>query len=115
MPFDVDERERQWRRRRYSDIAAGQALDTSRMQRVSELIAARLTAAPQAISFLDTLQRDGDLIAFRDSMGSWSKQPPYESFGGFGQMFVNQIANAASESATDVELIAQSLRAPSDE
>jgi 5-methylcytosine-specific restriction enzyme B len=115
MPIELDERERGWRRLKYAQIEAAQAADAERMAHLAQLFPARAAIDDDAIAMLQKLRSDGDLRAFKDALGSWSKQPPYESFGGMGQMFVNQVANAVSDDAADVELVTDALLVPSSE
>lgn len=73
----------------------------------------RETAAKAALQILDDLRADRDLIAFRDSLGKWASQPPFESFGGVnGQMFINQLVKYAPDPVALAELLAKSLVVP---
>ena len=85
MPVVMDEREAAWRRAKYEQIASAQARDAERMTHLEQIFAARAAIRGEAVGFLDALRHDGDLQAFKDAMGSWSKKPPFVAFGAWAR------------------------------
>ncbi|WP_169053967.1 AAA family ATPase [Agromyces sp. H66] len=60
-------------------------------------------------AIVDAFQRDGDLVEFRKEVDEWRHRPgPYTSFGGFGQMWLNQVAKYTPEGDTDTIRVLQS-------
>lgn len=112
----ADEFEIAARRRKFEQILAAQAKDGERMTHLAALHPDREAAAVSALAILDRLTQSGDLEAFKGEMQAWVYEPGFPSFAGFGQMFVNQIVNAASADRPRVAaLLSDVLAVPADE
>src|SRR5205823_6306746 len=64
---------------------------------------------------LDDLRATGDPEAFRTSVQAWSQRPGYDSFKGFGMMFLHQIINYTDDAATASDLLIDVLSKPGSE
>lgn len=105
MGVAITEQERQWRRRKFAAVVAGQAADQPRMARLATVDAARAERRGELLAILDQFVAGGDPEAFRATVDRWSRQPGYDAFGGFnGQMFLNQVINAGDPEAAAVVL-----------
>lgn len=110
----IDERERQWRRRKFAEVIRAQSRDDDRMREIEEHRAIWAIRRSEALEILQTFMSGGALEAFRTSIDIWNRQPGAEGFGGFaGQMFLNQLVNM-SEADDIVALLRTVMPDPSD-
>jgi 5-methylcytosine-specific restriction protein B len=115
MAMAITEQEREWRRRKFAVVVAGQAADEARMAHLAAVDSARAERRGELLAILDPFVGGGDAETFRASVDRWSRQPGYEGFSGFnGQMFLNQVVNAGDPEAAAV-VLRQVLAVPADE
>lgn len=107
------EREIQRRRAKFEQIR--DAMGEVAMEEWRRRKAPRVERATEALDLLSRLQADQDVEAFKRGMSEWSQRPGYQAFGGFGQMFVNQLVNLAPDGHPVGELLGRILTAPADE
>lgn len=75
-------------------IEAAIALDDEVRESWDEIEKTRAERDTEARAILSDLTSSRDFKAFREAADSWCRRPgPYESFRGFGQMWLNQVAN----------------------
>jgi 5-methylcytosine-specific restriction protein B len=75
-----------------------------------ELRPARDAEARQLVADLVATR---DLAAFKSGADSWSRRPgPYKAFRGFGQMWLNQVANNLPADSTDVDVLVTAFTTP---
>lgn len=110
----IDEREREWRRRKFSDVVRLQERDADRVHEIEERDKNWAIRRPEALAILETFREGGDPEAFRAGIDVWSRRPGAEGFGGFaGQMFLNQLVNM-SEADQIAAVLRIALAAPSE-
>lgn len=91
------------------------ALDSEVRGSWKELDKLRPERDAEARAMIGELASTRDFIAFREATDSWCRRPgPYQSFSGFGQMWLNQVANNLPESDSDiVDVLVHALQTPS--
>lgn len=68
----------------------------------------------EARALIDELDESHDFKAFRTAADAWSRRPgPYASFGGFGQMWLNQVANNLPDDPAVVDVLVEAFTTPS--
>lgn len=107
------EREPQRRRVKFEQIR--QAMGEAAMEEWRQRKAPRVQRAAEALELLGQLQADQDAQSFKRGMSEWAQRPGYQAFGGFGQMFINQLVNLAPDGHPIGELLGRVLTAPADE
>lgn len=109
------EQEREWRRRKFALVVAGQAADRDRMQHLTEVDAARAERRPELVRIVDEFLVRGDLEAFRAAVDAWGRRPGFDAFAGFnGQMFLNQIISYGDADPA-AAVLRETLPEPADE
>src|SRR5207253_2193435 len=68
---------------------------------------------PAALELLSRLQEAGDLESVRRDLDVWSRQKA-TGFGGFGAMFINQLAKLAPDQHEVGALVTEALLVPAD-
>ncbi len=77
--------------------------------------APRVERANEAMQILDDLRSTLDADAFRTAIQGWAHRPGYESFEGFGAMFLHQLVSYTEDSATAAQLLVECLSLPASE
>lgn len=111
----IDQRELGLRRRRYAQIREAMSNDSAFVASRAEMHGHRGARGVEALLLLDALERTADVEAFRTKMDSWGRLPGYDSFSGFGQMFINQLVKLSPDSQALASLLVQVLRVPANE
>lgn len=111
----VDEQEIARRRRKFEQILAAQAKDAERVTEIAQVDAARVERAKELAPVLAELVAGGSAAEFRKAVDLWSRKPGYSGFNSpNGQMFVNQMVNAASDEEV-AEVLRQILTLPAND
>ena len=102
-------------RAKLDQIEASIALDDEVRDSWGELDKLRSERDAEARALLGELASSRDFKAFREGTDFWCRRPgPYQSFRGFGQMWLNQVANNITESNADiVDVLVHALSTPS--
>jgi len=109
------EQETARRRRKFQQVIDTQGGDPDRMAHLDAVEAHRAERRAEAVVILDELERSVDVEAFRAATGQWSKRPGFDAFGGVnGQMFLNQVVNAAHDDQELGRLLIEVFRPPAD-
>lgn len=102
-------------RAKMTQIAGAARRDTDLVARWAAIDAARPARDAEARSILAAFWETGDLQEFRAASDSWSKtEGPYETFGGFGQMWINQVAKHGAGDQALVTALMDGLKTPVD-
>lgn len=108
-PHDVE----RWRAK-LQQIEAAIALDEDVQKDWRELEKLRPTRNAEARELIDDLVETRDFKSFRTAADLWSRKPgPYQSFSGFGQMWLNQVANNLPDDPSVVDVLVQAITTPS--
>lgn len=113
------DRERSFRLRRWRQIQDAHAADTTRQQKREVEAEQQQRSATEVLTIVDGLAVHEDLERFKGELQTWAGNAPrgHSAFNGvIGQMFINQLVNAADRGPSDLApLLADVLVAPSDE
>jgi 5-methylcytosine-specific restriction protein B len=107
----IDDWEREARRRRFSQIADGLRADVAQQAELATVFAARREREGEFCEILGSLDGPGSGEAFREALSRWARRPGYDSFRGFGQMWINQYVGYGG----DPGVLRQAATAPADE
>lgn len=111
VSLTIDEWEQQVRRRRFSEVAAAHRADGARQSQLAEVYSARREREAEFGGILSLLDQPDGGEEFRAALGRWAHLPGYDSFRGFGQMWVNQYVGYGG----DPSLLRKAATAPVDE
>ena len=106
------EREIEYRRRRFDQTVDAYTADGSARGDYEADYAERRKLTAEALSLRDELEATHDLDAFKRSLETWARSGPLGFKGLNGQMFVNQLANAADDATGVASMLAEVLVAP---
>jgi 5-methylcytosine-specific restriction protein B len=109
----VDEWELNARRLKYRQIDAAQQADADRLAEIEWVRLERAKVFPVGLELLRRLQETSDLESVRRDLDVWSRQK-VTGFGGFGAMFINQLAKLAPDENEVSSLVTDALTAPAD-
>jgi len=107
----IDDWEREVRRRRFSEIADGLRADVAQQAELATVYAARREREAEFGEILGLLDGPESGEAFRETLSRWARRPGYDSFRGFGQMWINQYVGYGG----DPGVLRQAATAPPDE
>ena len=108
-PNDVE----RWRAK-LDQIEAAVARDNEVHQPWAELDALRPERDAEARALVAQLAETRDFPAFKSAADSWSRRPgPYTAFSGFGQMWLNQVANNLPDDPEAVDVLVRAFQTPS--
>lgn len=108
-PNDVE----RWRAK-LDQIEAAAALNEEVQAHWQELTELRPTRDAEARQLVDELVASRDFKAFRAGADAWSRRPgPYVAFGGFGQMWLNQVANNLPDDPAVIDVLVSAFTTPS--
>ena len=108
-PNDVE----RWRAK-LDQIESAAATDSVVQEQWRELDELRPIRDAEARQLIDQLVETHDFAAFREGADAWCRRPgPYRAFQGFGQMWVNQVANNLPSDPDAVAVIVRAFTPPS--
>ena len=110
---NVNEVER--RRAKWDSVWAAWQADPTYHSRMNEIEPERAERAAEAMQLLNELRADRDPETFRNALQMWAQRPGYDSFKGFGMMFVHQFVNYTDDAPLAAELLVDFLTAPASE
>jgi 5-methylcytosine-specific restriction protein B len=115
MTSPITEQERDWRRRKFGLVVAGQAEDTERMQHLEEIGTQRAQRRGEIGPILGAFLAGGDVETFRADVDKWCRRPGFDAFSGFnGQMFLNQVISYG-DAEDAAEVLRDVVRVPAGE
>src|SRR5690606_10762598 len=95
-------------------IEAAIALDEDVQKDWRELETLRPTRNAEARQLIADLVQTRDFKAFRTAADLWSRQSgPHQSFSGFGQMWLNQVANNLPDDPAVTDVLVEAFTTPS--
>ena len=107
----VDGVELEARRRKYLQIKTVEQADKEYVADRLATRAERTLLFDGALKILDRLRQSGDVHGFKNDLDPWSRQKP-TGFGGFGQMYLNQLVKVAPDEAELADLLTRALAPP---
>jgi len=108
-PHDVE----RWRAK-LDQIEAAVVRDDEVQELWSELDGLRPERDVEARALVTELAKTGDFPAFKSAADAWSRRPgPYTAFSGFGQMWLNQVANNLPDDPDAVGVLVRAFQTPS--
>lgn len=109
-PNDVD----RWRAK-LEQIEAAVAADAEIQETWRELDELRPTRDAEARELVAELVESRDFGAFRSGADAWCRRPgPYAAFRGFGQMWLNQVANNLPDDPAAIDVLVRGFTTPDD-
>ena len=111
----IEEVELEFRRRRFAQIQEAMQEDSPYVEGRRDAQVHRRERETEVVGVLARLARDENVDAFRTEIDSWSRRPGYDSFSGFGQMFLNQLVKLSPDSSELAALLVDVLAAPTDD
>ena len=107
-PNDVE----RWRSK-LEQIEAAVALDAEVQQKWRDVDALRPARNAEARKLVADLAATKDFKAFRTAADAWCRQDgPYKAFRGFGQMWLNQVANNLPDDPAVVDVLVHAFTTP---
>ncbi|SCL15056.1 5-methylcytosine-specific restriction enzyme B [Micromonospora nigra] len=100
-------------RHKLDQIEAAVDLDEEVKQRWAKADALRPTRDAEARNLVSELIATRDFAAFRAGSDKWSRQEgPYNAFSGFGQMWLNQVANNLPDDPEALNVLVRAFTTP---
>lgn len=95
-------------------IEAAIAEDTEVQTTSADLDKLKPERDSEARSMLNDLALSRDFTAFKEAADAWSRRPgPYKAFSGYGQMWLNQVANHLPDEDTEItDVLIRGLSTP---
>jgi 5-methylcytosine-specific restriction protein B len=109
----IEEVELEFRRRRFAQIQEAMLEDSPYVEGRRDTRVHRRERETEARGLLARLAGDENVDSFRTEIDSWCRRPGYDSFSGFGQMFLNQLVKFSPDSSELAALLVDVLAAPS--
>ncbi len=111
----MTDRETEYLQRWFAMIAAQFDADADAVKAAALADDGFQTSRAEAMSILDQLAVERDSAAFKDALQAWATKPGTLGFNGFqGQMFVNQLVNAAPDGGELAYTLIEVLALPDD-
>lgn len=108
-PDDVE----RWRAK-LDQIETAIADDVEIQETWRELDLVRPERDAEARELVAELMASRDFPAFKSAADAWSRRPgPYTAFGGFGQMWLNQVANNLPDDPDAIDVLVRAFQTPS--
>lgn len=103
----------EYKRAKVDQIRAAAESDVAVQKTWAEIDELRLARDAEARDLLSRFWATGEVTAFAKDSERWARtEGPYDTFAGFGQMWINQVAKHAGDDPVVAEALMQALRTP---